>query len=113
MTSPPDKGDLGGWVFHMACLSRVSCTVSRVRATSPISFMAVACIRHLMYRIKRQHKALSPEVIRNTLIHVQHSVFKHKRTQKRYVMPAQINPEAKKIYAVMGLKATTTAYPLY
>ena len=30
-----------------------------------------------------------------------------------YVMPAQINPEAKKIYAVMGLKATTTAYPLY
>ncbi len=49
-----------------------------------------------MYRIKRQHKALSPEVIRNALIHVQHSVFKHKRTQKSYVMPAQINPEAKK-----------------
>ena len=67
----------------------------------------------IMYRIKLQHKALSPEVIRNALIHVQHSVFKHKRTQKRYVMPAQINPEAKKIYAVMGLKATTTAYPLY
>ena len=28
-------------------------------------------------------------------------------------MPAQINPEAKKIYSVMGLEATTTAYPLY
>ncbi len=88
-------------------------TPSRVRAHIAISFMAFACIRQLMYRIKLQHKALSPEVIRNALIHVQHSVFKHKRTQKRYVMPAQINPEAKKIYAVMGLKATTTAYPLY
>ena len=88
-------------------------TPSRVRAHIAISFMAFACIRQLMYRIKLQHKALSPEVIRNALIHVQHSVFKHKRTQKRYVMPAQINPEAKKIYAVMGLKATTAAYPLY
>ena len=88
-------------------------TPSRVRAHIAISFMAFACIRQLMYRIKLQHKALSPAVIRNALIHVQHSVFKHKRTQKRYVMPAQINPEAKKIYAVMGLKATTAAYPLY
>ena len=88
-------------------------TPSRVRAHIAISFMAFACIRQLMYRIKLQHKALSPEVIRNALIHVQHSVFKHKRTKQRYVMPAQINPEAKKIYAVMGLKATTTAYPLY
>ena len=49
-----------------------------------------------MYRIKLQHKALSPEVIRNALIHVPHSVFKHKHTKQRYVMPAQINPEAKK-----------------
>ncbi len=88
-------------------------TPSRVRAHIAISFMAFACIRQLMYRIKLQHKALSPEVIRNALIHVQHSVFKHKRTKKSYVMPSQINPEAKKIYAVMGLKATTTAYPLY
>ena len=88
-------------------------TPSRVRAHIAISFMAFACIRQLMYRIKLQHKALSPEVIRNALIHVQHSVFKHKRTKQRYVMPSQINPEAKKIYAVMGLKAITTAYPLY
>ncbi len=88
-------------------------TPSRVRAHIAISFMAFTCIRQLMYRIKLQHKALSPEVVRNALIHVQHSVFKHKRTKQRYVMPSQINPEAKKIYAVMGLKATTTAYPLY
>ena len=79
-----------------------------VQETLAISFMAFACIRQLMYRIMLQHKALSPEVIRNALIHVQHSVFKHKRTKKSYVMPAQINPEAKKIYAVMGLKETTT-----
>ena len=88
-------------------------TPSRVRAHIAISFMAFACIRQLMYRIKLQHKALSPEVIRNALIHVQHSVLKHKRTNKRYVIPSTIDPQAKKIYAVMGLKATTTAYPLY
>ncbi len=88
-------------------------TPSRVRAHIAISFMAFACIRQLMYRIKLQHKALSPEVIRNALIHVQHSVFKHKRTKQRYVIPSTIDPQAKKIYAVMGLKATTTAYPLY
>ncbi len=102
------------------------CTVSRVRAriaiafaafvcgawhgvangVIAIAFAAFACIKQLMYRIKP--KALSPEVIRNALIHVGHSVCKHKRTQKSYVMPAQINPEAKKIYAMMGLKATTT-----
>ncbi len=88
-------------------------TPSRVRAHIAISFMAFACIRQLMYRIKLQHKALSPAVIRNALIHVQHSVLKHKRTNKRYVIPSTIDPQAKKIYAVMGLKATTTPYPLY
>ena len=88
-------------------------TPSRVRAHIAISFMAFACIRQLMYRIKLQHKALSPEVIRNALIHVQHSVLKHKRTNKRYVIPSTIDPQAKKIYAVMGLKATTTAYQLH
>ncbi len=84
-----------------------------MRAHIAISFMAFACIRQLMYRIKLQHKALSPAVIRNALIHVQHSVLKHKRTNKRYVIPSTIDPQAKKIYAVMGLKATTTPYPLY
>ena len=28
MASPPDKGDLGGWVFRQRNLARVSCTVS-------------------------------------------------------------------------------------
>ena len=70
-----------GHIYH--------CTPSRVRAHIAISFMAFTCIRQLMYRIKP--KALSPEVICNALIHVQHSVFKHKRTQKSYVIPAQIN----------------------
>ena len=87
------------------------CTVSRVRAHIAISFMAFTCIRQLMYRIKLQHKALSPAVIRNALIHVQHSVFKHKRTQKRYVMPAQINPEAKKNLCRDGIKSDYHSLP--
>ena len=66
---------------------------------------AFACIRHLMYRIKRQHKALSPEVIRNVLIHVQHSVFKHKRKEKR--CHAFSNPSRSKKNLCCDGKATT------
>ena len=45
MTSPPDKGDLGGWVFHVACLSRVSCTVSVVLSEGSNTFTAAATDR--------------------------------------------------------------------
>ena len=34
VTSPPDKGDLGGWVFRQRNLARVSCTVSFAGTTN-------------------------------------------------------------------------------
>ena len=87
-------------------------TPSRVRAHIAIVFMAFTCVRHLMYRVKLQYQPLSAAVIRNALIHVQHSVLKHKRTQHRYVIPSTVSPEAKKIYQLMGLKASTMPYQL-
>ena len=87
-------------------------TPSRVRAHIAIAFMAFSCVRHLSYRVDLQYRKLSPAVIRNALLHVQHSVLRHKHTGVGYVMPSQVSPEAKKIYQVMGLKLSTTPYQL-
>jgi len=37
-------------------------TPKRIKAHIAISFMALVCVRHLEYRVKRQYKKLSPEV---------------------------------------------------
>ena len=87
-------------------------TPRRVRAHIAIAFMAFTCVRHLMYRVKLQYQSLSPAVIRNALIHVQHSILEHRTTHKRYVIPSQISPEAKKLYELMGLSASTVPYAL-
>ncbi len=87
-------------------------TPSRIRAHIALAFMAFACVRHLSYRVRLQYQPLSPATIRNVLIHVQHSVLRHKRTGKHYVIPSQVSPEAKKIYQLMGLKLSTTPYQL-
>ena len=72
-------------------------TPSRVRAHIAISLAWALLYPAPDVSNQATTQSLIPcHVIRNALIHVQHSVFKHKRTQKRYVMPAQINPEAKK-----------------
>ena len=87
-------------------------TPSRIRAHIAIAFMAFTCVRHLLYRVKLPYQALSPVVIRNALLQVQHSILEHQSTHKRYVIPSQISPEAKKIYDLMGLSASTVPYAL-
>ena len=74
--------------------------------------MAFTCVRHLMYRVKLQYQALSPAVIRNALLQVQHSILEHQSTHKRYVIPSQISLEAKKIYELMGLSVATATYKI-
>ena len=87
-------------------------TPRRVRAHIAIAFMALTAVRHLSYRTALQYKRLSPQVIRNALCHVQHSVLRHKKTRKRYVIPSQFSPEAKKIYQLMGIKLSGAPYAL-
>ena len=77
-----------------------------------IAFMAFSCVRHLSYRVGLQYRKLSPAVIRNALLQVQHSVLRHKHSGARCAMPSQVSPEAKKIYQIMGLKVATTPYQL-
>lgn len=79
-------------------------TPRRIKAHIAISFMALVCLRHLEYRLALQFKKLSPEVIRNELLHVQLSIVKHIKTGKRYAIPSKITQNARKIYQVIGKK---------
>jgi transposase len=87
-------------------------TPRRIRAHIAIAFMAFSCVRHLMYRVKLQYRAMSAEVIRNALVHVQHSLLTHEIRPDLYVIPAKASPEARKIYQVMGVKWSEVPYRL-
>jgi transposase len=87
-------------------------TPKRIQAHLCIAFIAFSCIRHLEYRVKLQYKKISPEEIRRELIHIQVSILKDIKTQKRYCIPSKISLEAKKIYQVMGMKHSTIPFQL-
>jgi transposase len=87
-------------------------TPARVKAHVAIAFMALVCVRHLEYRVALQYEKLSPEVIRNELLHVQLSYLIQKKTKTRYGLPSKVSQHAKKIYQVMGLKLTTVPFQI-
>jgi transposase len=88
-------------------------TPGRVRAHIAIAFMAFTCVRLLMYRVKLQQKeAFSAAVIRNALLHVQTSILKDQKTGKRYAIPSNTSPEAKKLYQTMGLTLSNVPFAL-
>jgi len=77
-------------------------TPKRIKAHIAISFMALVCVRHLEYRVKTQYKKLSPQVLRNELLHSQHSIVKDISTNKKYCIPSKTSDELKKIYRCVG-----------
>lgn len=87
-------------------------TPARIRAHIAIAFMTLLCVRHLHYRVALQARPLSPEVIRNALVHVQHSVLQHQRTKRRYAIPSTMSEVARTLYRVMGLARTMTPYEI-
>lgn len=70
-------------------------TPARIRAHIALAFMTLLCVRHLSYRVALQAKPLSPEVIRNALVHVQHSALQHQRTKRRYAIPSTMSEVAR------------------
>ena len=85
-------------------------TPRRIQAHVAICFMALVSIRHLSYRVKLQYQPLSPEIIRNELVHVQQSVLIHKRNGTHYGIPSKPTLHAKKIYQVMGEKLSSVPF---
>ena len=85
-------------------------TPRRIQAHVAICFMALVSIRHLSYRVKLQYQPLSPEIIRNELVHVQQSILIHKRNGTHYGIPSKPTLHAKKIYQVMGEKLSSVPF---
>ncbi len=85
-------------------------TPRRIQAHVAICFMALVCIRHLSYRVKLQYQPLSPEIIRNELVHVQQSILIHKTNGTHYGIPSKPTLHAKKIYQVMGEKLSSVPF---
>ncbi len=82
-------------------------TPDRVRAHIAMCYMALCCVRSLEYRVERQHKKLSPEVIRDNLLSVQASLLIHKPTGRKYLMPSSTKEHTSTLYKTMGLKLST------
>jgi transposase len=79
-------------------------TPKRIKAHIAICYMALVCARHLEYRVKIQYEKLSPEVIRNELVHTQASILMDIETKKKYCIPSLITKHTKKIYQTVGKK---------
>lgn len=84
-------------------------TQSRIRAHVALCFMALCCVRHLMYRVKLQQGAMSAEAIRRALLSVQVSVYRDVSTGRCYEVPGCWQSEVEKLYRTMGLRMQGTA----
>ena len=87
-------------------------TADRIQAHVAICFMALCCVRHLMYRVKLQQGAMSAEAIRRALMSVQVSVYEDTSTGHRYELPGRWLTEAEKVYKTMGIKPQSAARKL-
>uniref|UniRef100_UPI0013C335CB hypothetical protein n=1 Tax=Facilibium subflavum TaxID=2219058 RepID=UPI0013C335CB len=67
-------------------------------------------VTHRNYRVALQYQKLSPEVIRKELLHVQVSILKHRKTEKKYGIPSATGAHAAKIYQTMGLSLASTPF---
>ncbi len=84
-------------------------TAQCIRAPVGICFVALCCVRTLMYRVKLQQGPMSAEAIRRALLSVQASEIEHLEDGQRYELPGRPLAEAEKLYKAMGLKLRTTA----
>lgn len=84
-------------------------SAQHIRAHVAICFMALCCVRTLMYRVKLQQGAMSAETIRRALLSVQVSVYEHADDGQCYELPGRPLAEAGKLYRTMGLKLQTAA----
>jgi transposase len=84
-------------------------TEQRIRSHVALCFMALCCVRHLMYRVKLQQEAMSAEAIRRALLSVQVSVYRDVSTGHCYELPGRWQSEVEKLYRTMGVPLRSTA----
>ena len=76
---------------------------SRIKAHIALCYMAFSVIRHLEYTVQLTQK-LSPAVIRDELLNVQASIYRHLPTNKLYRMPGKFSHNAVKIYHAFNIQ---------
>jgi len=84
----------------------------RIKAHLLITFLSFVLVRNLEHRVALQYCKLSPQVIRNCLLHIQVSILKDIKTGNRYSLPSKIPEHAEKIYKLMGVNLRTTCQKL-
>jgi len=87
-------------------------TPQRIKAHIMICFIALACIKHLGYRVKLRFEPMSAKRIVNALNHIQLSILYHRQTDRRYALPSKFNEDARKIYKTLRLSTDATPYSL-
>ena len=82
----------------------------RIQAHIAICYMAFSVLRHMEYQVSLTQK-LSVNRIIQTLMSVQASIYRHKRTRDRYRVPSAFSLEANKIYRAFNIQRSTDAEP--
>ncbi len=85
-------------------------TPRRVRAHIAICFMALSLSRQLQYRMRVLGKPVSPQIIRQSLVSVQLSIVRDKKTGHLYGIPSATTQQTKEIYQAAGLKLSTIPF---
>ena len=86
---------------------------SRIKAHLDICFITYALGRQLMYRYRlQQSKRVSYEVLRNTLAQTEFSLLRHIKSGELYGVPAKMQPLARILYRLVGLKYSSKPFKL-
>ncbi len=78
-------------------------TEKRIRSHILICFTAYSLVAFVKYKLKNLNINLSFEEIREELNRLQASIVRDKTTGKRFILPAKITKNQKKIYKAFGL----------
>lgn len=84
----------------------------RVRAHIAICYMAFALIRYLQNILKSMYLKLSPETVRDQLVHVQCSILQHNTTFEKYIIPSKPGIHVNQIYKAIGLSYSRVPFRL-
>lgn len=80
----------------------------RIHAHIAICYMTFTVLRNLQYRVNLTQK-ISIDTILDELMHVEASIYVHKRTQDRYRVPGAYSNNARKIYKAFELERSLDA----
>lgn len=87
-------------------------TAKRIQAHVALCFMALVCMRWVMYSCSLRYQPLSPEVIRNELAHVQVSILQDQKTARRFAIPAPVTKHAQQLFRMVGKTLEATPFEL-